>query len=756
MSRSNQSKTAMIITGTVAAALLVVGAFYLISKHSGGDSAANAAASVLPANVAGLAWSTSVDDALALVAAMQINGVALDRMGLEYSRLVAQLGFDPLTRTALQDLGLDTSRAPAIALAPAPRAKGLVVIYLPILSDQSGISSFVKITGKFGSKAPLVERTEENGHAVGWVYKMEGEYAQMNIPSESKYGSGDGEAAPSYEAQRSSPPRKSLRGVLIDVDAGLLLVVPVDHSRHLQDEIEGELRGFVSKAVDDTIARLSTLDGFEECVAGSDGALLGVYANPAGLREMMAGERDLAPFLAALTEVAGFGAYVKEEENSLVAVVQTVASGESPKMILRERDRQVLKLLPGKPLAGVHLAVDTEVMMRELEKGLALEPRTWRDYQEGKGEIQEALRLPGVEIHQLWDGELGIFLGDMAPNPEFIARSIIGFAGIKDAAKLKTALDAVAMLAGGKVVAEKIGDADGWRVSEDGLTMGIMLHDNRLWFAGDWSALAKIQQGETGELLDGERNEKIAAVLDESNGFASFTDLKKPMALAQSLMGRGDREIMAAVGPLLAKLDYFTYTGSQEGRVSIAKATLHLDGQDFTAAVAEAVGGQFLAAADKYGRKAKTAEAIDMLDKIYKGAADYYSTPRVEQNTASKLDCQFPDDVPSSPAQTCCANYGGPDADGDDRCDAAPYAWSDRTWSALKFQITDQHYCVYSFATNGRTGSDAQFTANAHCDLDCDGIMSTFQRYGRGDRSNTYGECSIISAAALFSSNETE
>jgi prepilin-type N-terminal cleavage/methylation domain-containing protein len=158
----------------------------------------------------------------------------------------------------------------------------------------------------------------------------------------------------------------------------------------------------------------------------------------------------------------------------------------------------------------------------------------------------------------------------------------------------------------------------------------------------------------------------------------------------------------------------------------------------------------------KYMRKAKTSEAVDMLDKIYKGASDYYSTPRVTMNTASKLDCQFPaDEVLTPVADTCCAS-GGIDTNNDDRCDAHPDFWSTETWSALKFQITEEHYFRYSFDQNDKTMTDAQFTANAHADLDCDANFSTFQRYGKGDPGATKGECSVVSAAALYSSNETE
>lgn len=159
----------------------------------------------------------------------------------------------------------------------------------------------------------------------------------------------------------------------------------------------------------------------------------------------------------------------------------------------------------------------------------------------------------------------------------------------------------------------------------------------------------------------------------------------------------------------------------------------------------------------KYMRKAKTSEAIDMLDKIYKGASDYYSTPRVSENVASKLDCQFPADQGLTPVEaTCCSTYGGKDTNNDDRCDPNPDTWTTLTWSALKFQITEEHYFQFSFDQNDKTKKDAQFTANAQADLDCDGEYSTFQRYGKGDPKATSGECSVVSAAALYTSNETE
>ena len=151
----------------------------------------------------------------------------------------------------------------------------------------------------------------------------------------------------------------------------------------------------------------------------------------------------------------------------------------------------------------------------------------------------------------------------------------------------------------------------------------------------------------------------------------------------------------------------------------------------------------------KYTRKAKTAEAVDMLDKIYKGAVDYFITPRVEPNSAGQafMECQFPDSVPLTPTGSPCDHA-------DELFPANPGAWDHPVWSALRFEIHDAHRFRYSFDSSG-AGSMAQFTAHAQADLDCDGNWSTFQRYGKGN-SMGGGECRVSQGAALYTYNETE
>ena len=156
----------------------------------------------------------------------------------------------------------------------------------------------------------------------------------------------------------------------------------------------------------------------------------------------------------------------------------------------------------------------------------------------------------------------------------------------------------------------------------------------------------------------------------------------------------------------------------------------------------------------KYMRRAKTTEAIDEIDK---GAALYYSTPHVN-SAGAKLDCQFPTNQAPTPVEgTCCSTggLGGPDANNDDRCDSDPDVWTTDTWSATNFQITDEHYFVYSFDASG-TLDTAGFTATANADLDCDAIQSTFQRMAFGDPQANKAECSLRGSAAFYVEKETE
>ena len=153
------------------------------------------------------------------------------------------------------------------------------------------------------------------------------------------------------------------------------------------------------------------------------------------------------------------------------------------------------------------------------------------------------------------------------------------------------------------------------------------------------------------------------------------------------------------------------------------------------------------AAAADYASKAKTTEAIDNIDKIYKGAASYFTIPKVDM-TGTKLPCQFPESVEWSPGGNPCDNS-------DKKFAADVNTWSGPTWSALSFQIVEPHYFRYKVESSG-TMADAKMTITASADLDCDGKWSSFTRVIKGDPNSTNAECSVAPSGAFEVKDELE
>jgi hypothetical protein len=206
------------------------------------------------------------------------------------------------------------------------------------------------------------------------------------------------------------------------------------------------------------------------------------------------------------------------------------------------------------------------------------------------------------------------------------------------------------------------------------------------------------------------------------------------------------------IGEALARRTFDILTPKQEA----GKLTLDIDLEKWGTITMMGVSAAIaIPSFVKYKRKAKTTEAIDTLDKIAKGATAYFSSPRVAMDTGLMLPPQFPKSSGMTPkVGTCCASLGGPDRNDNDKCDPAPGDWATETWSALYFQMSDEHYFVYDFTSNGKTGNDAEFTVSAYGDLDCDGIKSTYQRFGRGKVENS--ERTVENGNALYIENEGE
>ena len=144
----------------------------------------------------------------------------------------------------------------------------------------------------------------------------------------------------------------------------------------------------------------------------------------------------------------------------------------------------------------------------------------------------------------------------------------------------------------------------------------------------------------------------------------------------------------------------------------------------------------------RYVKKSRTVEASGHINKLWSGSVAYYEADHA--SSAGVLQSkQFPSSD-SALESACCGQAG-------DKCPGSPAKYDGATWVALNFNIPDPHNFRPTYLSAG-TGTGATFTGSAYGDLDCDSILSTFQRYG--SISSTSGD--VQASGAAFVANEIE
>ena len=166
-------------------------------------------------------------------------------------------------------------------------------------------------------------------------------------------------------------------------------------------------------------------------------------------------------------------------------------------------------------------------------------------------------------------------------------------------------------------------------------------------------------------------------------------------------------------------------------------------GATTSVAVAGILAAVAIPAFMKYTRRSQTAEATMNVRKLFDSAVAYYQLEDHTDIDGTPQPRRFPPTVALTPARSPCEL-------GVDALAPAPDTWDHPTWQALNFAIDDPHRYRYEFISAGE-GPDAHFTARAIGDLDCDGVLATFERVGTVD-----SEGNVNAGPGMFISNELE
>jgi len=363
----------------------------------------------LPKETMLVAWSGKIETFVGMAEKVGLTNEGLKEMSHEYRHTVEKLGFDPLTAAGLGEFGVDVTGPLGIAMVPSPNADVLVMLYVPMTGSKSGVEAVRKLIETAAPGELELGDAEESGHKVLWFRPTGGAHALSGC---------------------------------VEFDDGMFVVFPGDHRSSRAAKIEMELQSLVKSLASGEGEKLASSADFAAALKGCDNELFGAVFMPEPARQLlMSGDDEVAALIPALADLAAAGVFLREEGSGLhLTSVSVAREGVAP--YGRERDTSALDFVLGQPMAGLHLAVDAERVLKVTETALAAEKWLWREYKEGMAEMTEELGLPpGTRLDQIFDGEAAFFLSELSENPEAIVQGILGLVGIADVALVSSAMD---------------------------------------------------------------------------------------------------------------------------------------------------------------------------------------------------------------------------------------------------------------------------------------------------------------------------
>lgn len=543
------SSSKNLVVAAIALLIAAAGAWWFLAGPQGVPEEATLVAAQVPADTPLLVWTADLDTLLSLAKDAGFDGEALAKDGGPLRGLVETIGHNPVTAEGLRGLGIDTMGPLALFLGPADAPDLLLGLYIP-MTDVSGIALAQDLAEKLGIGERInFEGAEVAGNAVAWVTRKKGSSAG------------------------------ALVAAIIDINDAALLVFPFDFKHRHAERIGDAIRAWATALAEGPKESLADIDAFRPALAGYDDALLGGFFHPSdGAREIKLQEDGIQMAFWILASAQGAGFRLADDGPALRLQLRTVLSSADVAPG-RTRDRDVLDRIPGHPIAGLHLALDFEKALAELERSLPKKAYEGHSLVRAIRASGPALGLEdGETFIDLLNGELAIFVGEADANLPDLMKATIGFVGVQNRGATEDILKGLIESAGMTSARETVEDATLFVLETPIGEAGVLVEDDRIWFGGSAAALRRVARGEEGELTEGDRNKTIAAVMREDSALAIFVDLEKVVEL---LPDTGD----GPVREILAELDYLTMSAGNDRAAVESELSLYAKGDSFRTAV---------------------------------------------------------------------------------------------------------------------------------------------------------------------------
>jgi hypothetical protein len=127
----------------------------------------------------------------------------------------------------------------------------------------------------------------------------------------------------------------------------------------------------------------------------------------------------------------------------------------------------------------------------------------------------------------------------------------------------------------------------------------------------------------------------------------------------------------------------------------------------------------------KVRTSAKTLQAMDQMNKMWRGSLTYYETDHFDA-LGKLLPRQFPGPAAAVEGTAACGCIRGGCPGG------SPVYESDPVWRALGFSLPNAHDFMPAYESSG-VGTSARFTLYSRGDTNCNGVFAEFSRTGYVD-----------------------